>query len=179
MKAIIIWATINRLEWLNNCLNSFNGYNKYPIVTLMINNGKGRFGDIKREIEKLNYDEFIILQDSMEVKNPDIFDICFEQYEGKSVSLCSTPAKFGNFHGKFLKDVFSRCSNLDTNSKMDDVMAELKFSQDYVNNCGEFIDLCDLSHTNNFEMKFDRLNMVTENDYFKKLKGTWALNMVK
>ena len=70
MKAIIIWSTIDRLDWLNNCLKSFNGYNKYPILILMINNGLGRFGDIKREVEKLNYDEFIILQDSMEVKNP-------------------------------------------------------------------------------------------------------------
>jgi hypothetical protein len=177
MEAIIICTTINRTDWLKNCLDSFKGYNKYPIITLMINEGKGRFADFIREIQKLPYDEFVLLQDSMEIKNPEVFDICFA--EDKSVSLASTPEKFGNFHGKFIMSIFRECHIPEITSKEDDVVFEINFSKDYLSKCGKYVELCDLAHTNNFEEKFGRLNMVTENDYIKKYKGSWTLEMAR
>lgn len=176
-KVIIICTTINRTDWLKNCLDSFKGYNKYPIITLMINEGKGRFADFINEIKKLNYDEFIILQDSMEIKDTNIFDICFNN--PCSVSLSSVPEKFGNFHGKFIMSTFREVDVPEIKDKKDDVLFEIKFSKDYVSKCGEYVELCDLKHTNNFEEKFGRLNMVTENEFIKKYKGTWTLEMAK
>lgn len=174
-KVIIICTTINRTNWLKNCLDSFKGYNKYPIITLMINEGKGRFADFINEIKKLPYDEFILLQDSMEIKNTDVFDICFN--DTRSVSLSSVPDKFGNFHGKFIMSIFRQVEVPEIKDKKDDVLFELKFSNDYLNKCGEYTELCDLKHTNNFVEKFGRLNMITENDYIRKFKGTWTLEM--
>lgn len=174
-KVIIICTTINRTDWLKNCLDSFKGYNKYPIITLMINEGKGRFADFINEIKKLPYDEFVLLQDSMEIKNTDVFDICFN--DTRSVSLSSVPEKFGNFHGKFIMDIFREIEVPTIQDKKEDVLFEIKFSKDYMSKCGEYVELCDLKHTNNFEEKFDRLNMVTENEFIKKYKGCWTLEM--
>lgn len=177
MKAIIICTTIDRTDWLKNCLDSFDSYNKYPIITLMINEGKGRFADFIKEIQKLPYDEFVLLQDSMEIKNPEVFDICFDT--PLSVSLSSVPEKFGNFHGKFIMSIFRECEIPPIANKVDDVLFEIKFSKDYLSKCGDYVELCNLAHTNKYEEKFGRINMVTENKFIKKYKGCWTLEMAK
>jgi len=179
MQAIIICATINRLEWLNNCLASFKGYNKYPIITLMVDEGKGYIPDFLRTISAMNIEEFVLLQDSMEIKDPSVFDICFEDLKGTSVSLSKTPTFFGSTHGKFLTSVLNECSLNKLDNKYDDVLFEVSFGNEYALKTGRFVDLCTLGHTDKFEEKFGRTNMVVENEYIRKFKGTWTLEMAK
>lgn len=180
MQAIIICATTNRLDWLNNCLASFKDYNKYPIISLMVNNGKGYIPDFLREILKMNIEEFVLLQDSMEIKDASIFDICFELNKGKSVSLSNTPVAFGSTHGKFLSSVLSKCSIPQLNNKYDDALYEVSFGLEYLKQCeGNAVALADLKHSDKFEYKFGRNNMVVENEWIKKYKGTWTIDMAK
>lgn len=179
MPAIIICATVDRLDWLKNCIDSFKGYNKYPIISLMVNNGKGFIPDFLREIASMGIEEFVLLQDSMEIKDPEVFDICFEDLKGVSVSMSRCPYFFGSTHGKFLTSVLKQCSIPHLDNKYDDALFEVSFGKEYSEKTGKFVDLCNLEHTDKFEEKFGRTNMVVENKYIKKYKGTWTLEMAK
>lgn len=144
----------------------------------MVDEGRGFIPDFLRTILTMNIEEFVILQDSMEIKDTKIFDLCFERWAGVSVSLSSTPAPFGSTHGKFIRSILLECDIPKISSKREDILYEVSFAEEYRRKCnGVEVLMCDLPHSDKFEEKFGRKNMVVENDWIKKYKGTWHPSM--
>jgi hypothetical protein len=175
-KAIVICATIKRLDWLNNCLASFNGYNDYPIIPVINNHGLNyELDTFKWIFQETRLEEFILMQDSMEVINPEIFKIAFD-YQGP-VSLSSSPLPFGNFHGKFITEHLKKLILPEVRSKKEEVDFETMICTHHAGL--EFLSIKGMEHTNNFVEKFNRKNMVVSSAYIRKYKSCWDDQMAK
>jgi hypothetical protein len=113
-NAIVVAAHRSNTTFLQNLLTSFQGYSKYPIVLVMLDYLQSdreaftsiinKFSNLPLSLEtlgtdsfelgglyaaysKTNYDELLLLSDSCEIVNPDIFDIVFNDYAGRSVAF--------------------------------------------------------------------------------------------
>lgn len=171
-KAIIIPSHPNFNEWLLNCLKTLKGCS-YPIVIIHNTDDNNEF-EMKAVKTGMEYfEDFIVLQDTIEVKNLSVFDVMFN-FEG---------TVFYNPYGQMFINKYNTCQlktlNLPkVNDKLSAVNAEitlhkdlLKFNPVIINK--NFVD------GDKRENKMGRLNMVIEDDHFKKYKGTWSLEMVR
>ena len=167
-QAIVIATTPSTQNWLNNCRKSFMGYPKYNII--VISDYGFEMSKIRKMYETTNYDEFLLLLESYEIKNTDIFDMFFET-DG-SVSLdnggkCYTV--------KYKRSVLDDMIFPIVVSKQDAVIQEDLFHAQY-----EILDPFRVlfkgfnKNEKVFEQKFGRNNLILENDYLKKYKGTWS-----
>lgn len=175
-KAIVIGSTTRTKNWLENCLSSFGKYDKYPIIVVV--NDDFELGKIKWIYDFTNLEEFFILHDTVEIKNTELFDLAFE-YEG-SFALSNQPVPMGMFLGKYRRCVLDKMSIPITKTKMEAVLQECAFNQEYAKLETKMATIFNpIVNTDKFEEKFGRNNMILENDYIKKYKGTWTLEMVK
>jgi hypothetical protein len=115
MKNVIVIPTHRTgTKFLGNLLTSFQGYNEYPILIVILEyrqSDRATFSSIINGFSKLplsletaeansfelgglytaymktDYDEFFLLSHSCEIVNCDIFDIIFNQYAGRSVAF--------------------------------------------------------------------------------------------
>lgn len=176
-QAIVIGSTTKTKHWLENCLNSFGDYRGYPIM-VMVNND-WEIGKIKWVLEYTNLDEFFLLHDTVEIKDPILFDIAFKTNAGKSFALSGSPAYMGMYLGKYRREVLSQIEIPSVATKKEAVDQEIAFNQRYAEKeqNKEMIEQ-PLNNTNIFEDKFGRTNMVLENFYIKKYKGTWSYDQV-
>ena len=80
-QAIVICTHENRKQWLHNLMDTLYGVN-YPIA--IHENTRKRDGfeiaAIKHAIDE-EIDEFVLLQDSIEIKDKSLFDIVFGMVE--------------------------------------------------------------------------------------------------
>jgi hypothetical protein len=171
-KAIVICTTPKTTDWLNNLLTSFKGYDKFPIVIL---------SDYSYELGKINYihkttciTDFFLLQDSIEIKDPSIFEKGFA-YSG-SIAWDSS---FKSYLGKYRREILDKCNIPTPKTKMDSVVFEETFNWEYISKepKGWFLH-DDFSKRDVFEDKFGRTNMVIEDEYLKKYKHIWNRDMV-
>jgi hypothetical protein len=170
-QAIVIIHHIGSKGWLEDCLDSID--TTYPII---ITNHKGWcMNGIQKVIENTDYDEYCILNESMIVKDNSIWDIIFKEHKGKSVQL---GIDYTMFMGKFIKEHILPFPDVKT--KRDDVLlGEDQWGRGYGRLQIEHIMLDPLHDTYQvFEEKNGRNNMVLENQWFKKFKGHWNLDMV-
>lgn len=156
MKAIIV-VTYKGSPWLQECIDSLDGC-KYPI--LICHSGKGAY-----EMEGLYYakqhgiKEYILLHDSMIIKDQSIFDKAFEIDGMVKIARQMNLAKFVE-------------PNLPKKPINKNEAIEVE--------CGWYMEqqapiLCpDLVDVAVFEEKHGRKNMVLENQYIKKYKGNWG-----
>lgn len=182
-KGIVITTSTHTRDWLMECFLS--AQSKYPIFVVgndgfepstsfvyklrpdidrFIGNNWNAFelGGILRGKER--FDEFVHIMDTTLIKDPSLFDKLFN-IPGH-VFLTK-----GGYHymGKFVSDDLPDIPQID--NKNDAVALELRWLQRPYT-CFE----PDLPvHTNIFEMKHGRKNMVLENDYLIKYKATWSL----
>lgn len=171
-KAIVICTTPKSTHWLHNLLDSFQGYDKFPIIIL---------SDYGYELGKINFihkhtdiTEFFFLQDTIEIKNPSIFDKGFT-FAG-SVSWDSG---FKSYLGKYRREILDKCTIPLPKSKMDSVVFEETFNWEYISKEPKGWTLHDdFSKRDVFEDKFGRKNMIIEDEYLKKYKGTWSRDMI-
>jgi len=172
-QLILIATTPDRNQWSNNLLKTIKGYDKYPIMIL--SDYSFEIGKIKQVMDHTNYDEFFFLQDSVEIKNRDIFDLVFETYKGKTVTIDPT---MRSFLAKYRRDFINRYELPTAKTKMEAVDAEDYLFQKH------FFDDTLVALTDNFnksevfEEKFGRINMILENDYIKKYKATWSREQI-
>jgi len=175
-QVIVIGSTTRTKDWLQNCLNSFGNYNKYPIIVVV--NDDFELGKLKWVYENTDIDEFFLLHDTVEIKDTSLFDLAFN-YEG-SFALSKQPVQMGMFLGKYRREILNKMIIPTTKTKMEAVMQECAFNQEYSILEAKMATIFKpLVNTDVFEEKFGRNNMVLENDYIKKYKGTWSLEMVK
>ena len=84
------------------------------------------------------------------------------------------------FLGKYRREILNQMSIPLTKTKMEAVLQECAFNEAYSRLEPKMATIFNpLVNTTIFEEKFGRNNMILENDYIKKYKATWALNMVK
>jgi hypothetical protein len=112
--AIVIPTHRTGIKLLENLLESFKGYNKYPILMVISDyrpKDKKLFSDIRNKFDtlpitlesirtnsfelgglytaykKTDYDEFFLLSHSCEIVNIDIFNTVFEKFRDRSVAF--------------------------------------------------------------------------------------------
>lgn len=168
-KAIVIGTYKGRENWLADCLDSLKGYERYPVIAC----------DVPWELGVIGwayprFDEFLFLQDSVIVKQLDWIDEVFDC--PKSVSLCHNP--FFMYLGKYTRKDLDKVELPDVSNKREAVEHEGSWTKYYASLCNP-ITLWPLVDTDIFVEKHGRKNMVLENEYIVKYKGTWHPDMIK
>lgn len=176
MKRAIIIGSNSSTLWLENCLKTFQGYKEFPVLVVV--NDDFEVGKILHTLKYTDLDEFFLLHDTVEIKDPSFFKLAFET-EG-SVSLCLEPTTFGMFLGKYRRKILETMDIKPTLTKKDAVIAEMSFNQDYCSREPKMTVLFpEFRNSNVFVDKFGRKNMLLENEYLRKYKGTWCWEQVK
>ena len=120
-NAILIGTQPDRKEQLDNCIASLDGVS-YPVI---ISDCEGyEVGKFKELLKLTDVENFVFLQDSIEVKDQSIFDLCFSSQA--SVSLNEYPQSFGCYIGKFKRSVLEKMSLPHLETKLDIVNYEVK-----------------------------------------------------
>jgi hypothetical protein len=171
-QAIIIGTRPDRKEQLQNCLNSFTTDHD-----ILIADCDGyEIGKIKWVLNNTDIDEFVFLQDTIEVKNPKFIDICFALPQ--SVSICNYPFLFGCYLGKYKRSVLEKIDLPDIKDKREAVEYEMQLGLDYCRFERPFELFDDLHNVDNFVEKFGHKVMKIENDYLIKYKSIWNRSML-
>lgn len=171
MKAIVIATTKDRSEWAKQCYDSLKTYKRYPVIIL--DSYEYELGKIRWVLENTTLDEFLFLQDSVELKSTDWLNDLFD-YEG-SVSLAARP--FFMYLGKYRREALERVGVPSIASKQEAVDHEATWTAAY-SNADTHKSLFDLQDTNVFREHLGRNNMIIENDQIIKYKHIWSGDMV-
>lgn len=172
-KAIIIPTHEKFSHWLDNCLRTLKGCD-YKIEIVVNTDSSNKFEMAAIEFGMRHYDEFIVLQDTIEVKDLSIFDKMFE-IEGPV---------FLNPHGqmfinKYVTKVLENITLPKVFDKRSAVNAETLLHQAIKQQT--FVRVLDPSFVDGpaREEKFGRTNMVIENEWLKKYKACFSLEGIK
>jgi len=171
-QAVVIGTRPDRKEQLRNCLNSFTT----PYDILIADCDGYEVGKLKWVLEKTDIDEFVFLQDTVEVKDPRFINICFALPQ--SVSICNYPSIFGCYLGKYKRSVLEKMNLPDVKDKLGAVEYEMKIGQDYSKFETPFVLFDDLNNVDNFVEKWGKKVMKIENDYLIKYKSIWNRSML-
>jgi hypothetical protein len=144
-------------------------------------------GAIKFVNETLKFDEFVYLQHSIEVKNTELFDLLFnERHQDKSVHVFW---RFMCYIGKYRKIALDKINIRVIRSKAEACMNEdwhcptSEFKDSFMTQYYKIEPWCWLfkgfNESGDFVEKFGRMNMVVENEYLRKYKGTWQWSLIK
>jgi len=169
MNTVMIATTPGREQWLAQCLASLKGH---PAVVLSDPNTY-ELGKIKWMLDNTTVDRFLFLHDSVVVKDVKFFDLVFSY--PKSVAISPDPNKFGMYMGVFHRDTLNKVGVPGVKTKEDAIYHEIHWCNKY---CSAedvpvlFSDFTDYT-AKKTEMVFGRKNLVLENDYLIKYKGTW------
>lgn len=168
-QGIVVGATPGRTPWLVDMLASLDT-GHYPV--LVINTWDFEIAVFQEAVE--HFDEFVFLPMTCIVKDNSLWYHMFEG-ERQSISLSNTPCPFGMFFGKYLsEDVreigFPPCAN-----KFEAILQERAWTEKYAA-LRPYKAFADLPDSWRFENKYGRKNMVVENQWMKKWKGSWDLS---
>jgi len=161
-------------RFLQNCLDSIRG-----LECLVVVNDGYEMGKIKWVYDHTDWNEFVFFQDSVQIKNGTFIPTLFNELEGRSVSLCGCPCPFGSYLGKYRREVLDQMELTETRTKVEAVNMERSFSDAYcaIEKPVQYFE--DLNDAPNFEVFGGRQNMVLENFFIKKFKGTWNMGMAE
>lgn len=172
MQAIVIATTPGREEWLANLLKSFGDYRDYKIM--IISDHSYELGKIKFVMEHTDIDEFVLLHDSCEIKDTGVFALMFNNKYSVAFSR-----DFFMYMGKYQRWYLKLMDIPYVVTKRQSVEQERTFNEQYALITPYEILEPQLIDKYVFEEKFGRTNMVVENKWIKKYKGTWDPAMIK
>lgn len=165
---VVIGSSPDRSQWLEQCSSSL-GVDHIAVVNYGFELAKFRW-----VVENTTVDRFLFLQDSWMVKDAKFWDLLAET--NGSVSLNRDPYFFGCYAGVYESDIVAEIGVPVVSSKREAVTLEIAWNRKYVSLAGEppvlFPELCDANATRKVEL-FGRENLVLENEYLVKFKGTW------
>lgn len=170
---IAIGSSPDRSDWLQACSGSIGREH------IIISNWGYELGKIRWLMDNTTADRFLFLQDSWVVKTSDFFTL-LEDTQG-SVALTQDPYFFGCFAGVYERTVIEQIGVPTISTKLEAVESERYWHESYVAEAGEptvlFPDLTDKNAT---EVRFHngRENLILENDYIIKYKGTWRADQL-
>ena len=165
---IVIGSSPDRAEWLESSSGSIGREH------VIVSNWGYELNKIRWVIENTAAERFLFLQDSWRIKSPEFFDL-LDKASG-SVAITSDPYFFGCFAGVYERAVIEKIGIPNIETKLNAVLAEKWWHEEYVRVAGEptvlFPELTDDRAT---EVRFfnGRENLILENDYVLKYKGTW------
>lgn len=177
IKQAIIVPTCKKFKpWLDNFMKTIN--TEYPII-IVYNTKENNMYDVLGVTTAidLGIEEFFVMHDTMEVKDNSLFDILFKEHKGKTVFLNPVGQMFLNKY--VLKDILE--SGVDykrlytVKNKLNAVHAESGFNGSLKQKIKPIILFPNFVDGPKREQKFGRNNMVIENQYLKKYKGTYSL----
>jgi len=164
---IVIGTTPDRADWLTGCVASI------ARPHIVVSNYGYELGKIRWVMEHTNIDRFLFLQDSVIVKSEKFWEL-LDEYDG-SVSINQDPAHYGSYLGVYERKVLEQIDLPVMESKRDAVTHEVQWAKTYVKAAGEVpVMFPRLRDGEQFEVYQGRMNMVIENDYIRKYKGTWS-----
>lgn len=132
-----------------------------------------------------NLAEFVFLPASTVVKDLAVFDRAFGEYAGKSVNLGGVQEgyRFRMYLGKYLTRSVLTLGVPPVTSKWGAVQQECVWCETYARQeecVGGLATVGgNLDHTDVFEDRHGRLNMVVGNEYLQRYKGTWDPAMIR
>lgn len=162
-RGIVVTTSEHTKDWLFDCLKSIG--NKYPTLLRVNTPQKNRWELGGIQLGKDIFDEFIHLMDTTIVKDNTLFDRLFEL--PGHIFLTE-----GGYHymGKFVSKDLPEIPKI--NTKEEAIALELHWLDGYSRTYFK----PDLPvHTNVFEEKHGRRNMVLENEYLIKYKATFQV----
>jgi hypothetical protein len=165
---VVIGSSPDRQDWLADCSVSI----KRDHIAV-INTGY-ELGKIGWVMNNTKVDRFLFLQDSWVIKNQAFWDL-LDGITG-SVAITSDPYFYGCYAGVYERSVIEQIGVPVMTDKLDSIRCEIEWHKLYVDVAGEpavlFPDLTDANATREIQ-KHGRTNLVLENDYLIKYKGTW------
>ncbi len=184
MKGIVVTTSEYTKDWLLECLRSIpeeysilvvgNGGYKPPMlpfgVQFVMNDWNGfELGGVLRGAEY--FDEFILIMDTCVIKDKKMIDDMFDHKGG--VYLCDG---FFSYLGKYMSDVVERIGVPKINTKGEAVDMERNWNMLYLRNDPNAVQFNPSLpiHTDVFEEKHGRKNMILDNGFIIKYKGTWS-----
>lgn len=171
MKTGIIIGSHESSVWAFNCYSTLHECG-YEIK--VDHRGGFELGSIRRAYEETDWDEFLFLQDSTEVKTFDWIHDMFTIHESKSVACCSCPAPYGSFLGKYRREVLAKIDIPETPDKMSAIHAETEWTARYCAIEQPIILWPEMVDNDRRETKFGQDRMVLESSGLKKYKGSAA-----
>lgn len=174
MIPVFVGTSSGRDEWLRQFQRSM--YQR-PF-TVVGDEASWELGKIKWIYENTQCERFLFLHDSIEVKDHQFFQL-IDRSVG-SVAICSDPVPFGMFLGVYERSVLARVRLWQPHSQYESVKAELLWTSLYTHTAEKvsvlFPEFADRNATR-IVHKFGRNNLLLENKYLRKFKGTWGVNV--
>ena len=166
----VVATTPGREQWLTQCLQSLAGRD---VLVVSLERGF-ELGKIEWVYRNTTLERFLFLQDSAEVLSKGFWGR-LEEFPG-SVALLGDPSVYGSYMGVYERKVLDKLVGWPlVDSKMGSIANEIMWTRDYADKAGGvpvlFPDLTDAD--GHMGEKFGRMNLVLENQYFRKWKGTW------
>lgn len=187
---IIIPTHISRVDtWLKDCLASIK--TDHPIMVVFQDDKppkglkigfdytfhtNGRFdpGGIVWAMNNLEKDdEFMILHDSCVIKDNLLWKVVFNGYREESVALASHPTMMGMFIGKYRMEIVTKLKPPVAKDKKQAVELEESWNREYCQLEQPIALDNPLTESDIFEDRHGRKNMVLENRWLIKYKGTY------
>jgi hypothetical protein len=166
---IVIGSSPGREQWLAGCTASISREH-IAIVSFGFELAK-----ISWVMANTNAERFLFLQDSWVVKDDRFWDL-LESTTG-SVAITADPYFFGCYAGVYERWVIEQIGVPIISDKRDAIRNEIDWHKSYVEVAGNpqvlFPELTDANSTRQ-EERHGRTNLVLENDYLVKYKGTWS-----
>jgi hypothetical protein len=165
---VVIGSSLGRESWLADCSASIN---RNHIAVISFGFELAKIGWV---MDNTNADRFLFLQDSWVVKDESFWDL-LDDTSG-SVALTADPYFFGCYAGIYERSVIEQIGVPQIKTKREAIDSEIAWHKSYVEVAGEpvvlFPDLTDAKATRQVE-RHGRINLLLENDYIAKYKGTW------
>lgn len=166
---IVIGTTPGREQWLQQCMKSI----QRPV--LVLSDFSFELGKIKWIFEQTNIERFMFLQDSVVIKNQQIFEL-LDRDKG-SIAFSNDPGMFGMYLGIYERKTLEMIDIPQPKSKAESIAYELSWTESYCKAARNvrlaFSDLGD-TKSKRKEHLFGRENLVLENDFLIKYKGNWG-----
>lgn len=135
-------------------------------------------GKLRWVVENTTLDRFLFVQDSV-VVSPALYGL-LSDFDG-SVALLSDPVPFGCYLGVYERKILERVGFPNICSKREAVEAEIWWTQAYCAQAGNvpvlFPELRD-SNAVRHAVRHGRENLVLENEFLTKYKGTWRHDQI-
>jgi hypothetical protein len=166
---IIIGTRPDRKEQLQNCTSSISS--EFPYITVDCDGYE--IGKIKWALEHTNFDEFVFLQDSTEIKDNNLFNKL--KNTRRSVSFNNCPSLFGSYLGKYKRSVLEQMTLPLIRDKLGSVDYECKFGREYAQIDPPLVLFPEFKDGDNFVEKWGNKKMMKiENKYLIKYKSIWC-----
>lgn len=164
---VFIASTTDRAPWLAQCVKSLGGRE----VTVVLS-GSYELGKLQHIFQHHDDERFLFLQDSVEVLSEG-FWARLREFSG-SVGLLPDPHPFGCYMGVYERKHLAKMPWPAVESKEDSIRFEVEWAREYAQVVGGVpVVFPELTDASGFHMEhLGRSNLVLENAWFRKWKGT-------